>query len=111
MLRGFGVKPSDLIAIIQRRPDFAVHRINRYFEKPLDRFESLFGSREMLIKAFVRNPSLLCYDFDTKVAPVLEMYNKLGIASSDLVSLLLIRPARNWGGVRSKLCEVKLDYI
>ncbi|KAK6929646.1 Transcription termination factor, mitochondrial/chloroplastic [Dillenia turbinata] len=108
LLSGLGLTSSDLVKIVNCRPRFLNCRINTCFDERLRFLHKLFGSRDMLIKAIVRNPSLLTYDFHRKIKPVIGLYEELGIHGNDLVSMLLTRPTLI---PRTTLNEEKLNYI
>lgn len=108
LLRKLGIKSSELIKIINCRPRFLNCGLNKYFDERLDNLESLFGSRELLTKAIVRNPSLLLYDFEKKVVPVFSLYEELGLSRSDMISMLMLRPTLI---PRTHMTPEKLDYI
>ena len=104
-LSELGVRSSDLVKMINCRPRFLNCCLNRYFDA---RVRTLFGSTELFLKAIVRNPSLLMYDFEKTVKPVISLYEGMGINRSDLISMLLSRPALF---SRTNMSEEKLYYI
>ncbi|CAH2075749.1 unnamed protein product [Thlaspi arvense] len=108
LLRGLGITSSDLVKIINCRPRFLSGSLNRHFDERLDYLQAFFGSREVLLKAIVRNPSLLTYDFHNKIKPVIATYSELGVSRQDLIQILLARPTLI---PRTSLCNEKLDYI
>ncbi|KAL2510458.1 Mitochondrial transcription termination factor family protein [Abeliophyllum distichum] len=108
ILTDLGITSSDLVKIIHCRPRFLNCRINLWLNERLEYFRALFGSKEVLLKAIVRNPSLLTYDFHNKIKPVVAIYEKLGVSRRDLIPMLLSRPTLI---PRSTLDNEKLDYI
>ncbi|KAK6914220.1 Transcription termination factor, mitochondrial/chloroplastic [Dillenia turbinata] len=108
LLSGLGLTSFDLVKIVNCRPRYLNCRINNCFDERLQFLHNLFGSRDMLVKAVVRNPSLLTYDFHCKLKPVIGFYGELGIRGNDLVSMLLTRPTLI---PRTSLNEEKLNYI
>ncbi|GMH10676.1 hypothetical protein Nepgr_012517 [Nepenthes gracilis] len=108
LLSKFGLQSSDLVKIVHCRPRFLNCRINRFFDERLDYLQSMFESREVLLKAITRNPSLLTYDFHKIVRPIILLYEQMGVSRKDLVSMLLSRPTII---PRTKMTEEKLDYI
>ncbi|CAA2981137.1 uncharacterized protein LOC111412463 [Olea europaea var. sylvestris] len=108
ILTDLGITSSDLVKIIHCRPRFLNCRINLWLNERLEYFRALFGSKEVLLKAIVRNPSLLTYDFHNKIKPVIAIYEKLGVSRRDLIPMLLSRPTLI---PRTMLDSEKLDYI
>ncbi|KAK9671492.1 hypothetical protein RND81_12G033500 [Saponaria officinalis] len=108
LLSKLGVTSSDLVKMIHSRPRIINCRLNQNFDERLDHLRSLFGSKELLIRAIVRNPSLLVYKFREEVEPVFELYEKMGVSRHDLISMLLLRPTLI---PRTKMCKEKLEYI
>ncbi|KAL7151002.1 hypothetical protein ABFS83_04G002900 [Erythranthe nasuta] len=108
ILSRLGIKSSDLVKMVHCRPRFLNCKINVCLNERLEYFESLFGSREVLVKAIVRNPSLLTYDFHNKIKPVIAMYESLGLSKTDLITVLLSRPTLI---PRTSLDDEKIDYI
>lgn len=68
----------------------------------------LFGSREILRKAIIRNPSLLVYDLHSKTKPVIELYEKMGLGKKDLVPMLISYPTLI---PRTVFNEEKMSFI
>lgn len=62
----------------------------------------------MLLKAVVRNPSLLNYDVDTRMKPCIALYEEMGIRRDELALMLMSRPMII---PRSSLDQEKLEYI
>lgn len=108
ILTDLGITSSDLVKIIHCRPRFLNCRINIWLNERLEYFQALFGSKEVLLKAIVRNPSLLTYDFHNKIKPVIAIYEKLGVSRKDLIPMLISRPTLI---PRTMLDSEKLDYI
>ncbi|KAF5744244.1 hypothetical protein HS088_TW08G00843 [Tripterygium wilfordii] len=108
LLRELGLTSNDLVKIINCRPRFLSCRINRCFDERLDYFMTLFGSREVLRQAIIRNPSLLLYDFHERIIPVIAIYEGLGVSKVDLIPMLLSRPTLI---PRSSFDDEKREYI
>lgn len=108
ILSHLGIKSTDLVKIVHCRPRFLNCKINVWLNERLEYLEALFGSREVLVKAFVRNPSLLTYDFHNKIKPVIAIYESLGLSKKDLITVLLSRPTLI---PRTNLDDEKIDYI
>ncbi|XP_060192477.1 transcription termination factor MTERF9, chloroplastic isoform X1 [Lycium barbarum] len=108
ILTDLGIPSSDLTKILNCRPRFLNCRINRCLDERLEFFQSLFGTKEVLLKAIVRNPSLLTYDFHKQIKPTVAFYEQLGLSRSDLISMLLARPTLI---PRSCLDDEKMDYV
>ncbi|KAL6998882.1 hypothetical protein U1Q18_000049 [Sarracenia purpurea var. burkii] len=108
LLRGLGLSSSDLVQIINCRPRFFSNRISRGFDERVEYLQALFGSKEVLLKAIVRNPSLLTYDLHDKIKPVIATYDEMGVSRKDLITMLLARPTVI---SRTSLNSEKLDYI
>lgn len=108
ILTDLGIPSTDLTKILNCRPRFLSCRINRCLEERLQFFQTLFGTKETLLKAIVRNPSLLTYDFHEQIKPIVAFYEQLGLSRSELVSMLLARPTLI---PRSSLDDEKMDYI
>ncbi|KAK9147136.1 hypothetical protein Sjap_007039 [Stephania japonica] len=108
LLKSLGLTGSDLVKIINCRPRFLATRIGRGLDDRIGFLESLFGSRQTLLKAIIRNPSLLNYDLNNRIRKTVSLYEDLGVGREDLVLLLLSRPTLI---PRSSLNDDKLDYI
>ncbi|KAJ4705799.1 Transcription termination factor like [Melia azedarach] len=108
ILSGLGLNSSDLVKIINCRPRFLSSRINSCFDERLDYLTKLFGSREMLCKAIVRNPSFLTYDLHNMVKPTVALYEQLGVSRENLIPMLLSRPTLI---PRTSLNDQKMEYI
>ncbi|CAB4277007.1 unnamed protein product [Prunus armeniaca] len=108
ILRGLGISASELVKIINCRPRFLSYRINHCFDERLEYFMRLFESREVLVKAIVKNPSLLTYDFHDKIKPAIALYEGMGLSTSDLTQILLSRPTLI---PRTSFNDEKMEYI
>lgn len=108
LLRKLGVASSELVNMVYCRPRFLSCRLNQYFDERLDRLQSLFESRDLCIKAIIKNPSLLVYDFDKNVAPVFSLYEDMGLSKREVISMLLLRPTLI---PRTNMSPEKLEYI
>ncbi|KAL5543732.1 hypothetical protein UlMin_007516 [Ulmus minor] len=108
LLTGLGVHASDLQKMVNWIPRFLTCRVDICLDKRLELFMTLFGSREVLAKAIVRNPSLLTYNFDNKVKPVIALYEDLGLSKKDLGAMLLQRTAMI---PRTVFNDEKVEYI
>ncbi|KAG9148802.1 hypothetical protein Leryth_023390 [Lithospermum erythrorhizon] len=108
ILSDIGISSSELVKIIHCRPRFLNCRINDFLDERLEFLQELFGSRERLLKAIVRNPSLLTYDLMGKMRPVVEMYERIGVSRKELSSMLMTRPTMF---PRSTLDEKKMELI
>ncbi|KAK1581128.1 hypothetical protein Q3G72_003376 [Acer saccharum] len=85
LLSGLGLTSSDLVKIVNCRPRFLSSSINHYFDERIEYFTQLFGSKDMLCRAIVRNPSLLTYDFHSKIKPTIALYDQGGVSGNDLI--------------------------
>lgn len=103
-----GLAPADLVKIINCRPRFLSCRINRCFDERIEFFLELFGSRDFLRKAIVRNPSLLIYDLNSKIKRVVELYEGMGVARKDFILMVSSRPTMI---SRTSFNDEKLEYI
>lgn len=108
LLQGLGITSTDLVKIINCRPRFLSCRINRCFDERLAYFMDLFGSREMLLKSIIRNPSLLTYDFHNIIKPAVALYESMGVSKKDLIPMLLSRPTLI---PRTSFDDEKIEYI
>ncbi|KAK9074602.1 hypothetical protein SSX86_007200 [Deinandra increscens subsp. villosa] len=108
ILRNLGFTSSDLVKIISCRPRFLKCRINQNLDERVRYLEHLFGSKETLQKAILRNPSILTYDLKNMIKPTVELYKSMGIAGRDLTLMLLSRPTII---PRTSLGAEKLEYI
>ncbi|CAN1157872.1 Thiosulfate/3-mercaptopyruvate sulfurtransferase 1, mitochondrial [Linum perenne] len=79
VLQNLGLKVPDLVQIINCRPHFLSYRMTGSFDEHMGYFMELFGTKESVLKAIVRNPSLLrtCFD-DEKM----ECIRKTGVSTS-----------------------------
>lgn len=108
-LNELGLGSSDLVKMVNCRPRFLCCRLNRYFDDArIEELRCLFGSTELFLKAVVRNPSLLMYDFHKTVKPVISLYERMGISRDDLISMIMLRPTLI---SRTNMSEEKLEYI
>ncbi|PIA27938.1 hypothetical protein AQUCO_07400048v1 [Aquilegia coerulea] len=108
LLLGLGLSSSDLVRIIQCRPRILGCRIGGDLDERVDVLQSLFGSKEVFLKAIIRNPSLLTYDLHSQIIRCISLYEGLGISKKDLISLLISRPTLI---SRTSLNDEKLDCI
>lgn len=108
VLNELGLNSNDLVKIIHCRPRFLSSRINICFEERVDYLTKLFGSREMLCKAIARDPSLLTYDLDKMIKPVVALYEQVGVSGHNLIPMLMSRPTLI---PRTSLNDQKMEYI
>ncbi|KAL6201856.1 hypothetical protein ACLB2K_025568 [Fragaria x ananassa] len=108
ILSELGITAPDLLKIINCRPRLLSLRIDRCFDERHEFFMTLFGSRELLVKAIVRNPSLLIYDFHNKVKPTIALYEGMGLNREELIPMLLSRPTLI---PRTVFNDEKMEYI
>ncbi|XP_028767520.1 uncharacterized protein LOC114725198 [Neltuma alba] len=108
LLSRCGLNAPDLVRIINCRPRFLSSRVNRYFNERLAYLNSLFESKALLKRALVTNPSLLIYDFDKTIKPVLAQYEELGVSKEDFLFMTCSRPTLI---SRTSFDEEKLEYI
>lgn len=108
LLSSLGLTGSDIVKMVNCRPRFFCSRINNCFDERIEFLVNLFGSREMLRKALVRNPSLLTYDFHNTMKPVIALYEEIGISGHDLIAMLISRPTLI---PRTSFNEEKMEYI
>ncbi|KAK1413758.1 hypothetical protein QVD17_35538 [Tagetes erecta] len=108
ILRDLGFSPSDLVKIISCRPRFLNCRINNGLDERVGYLQHLFGSKEILQKAILRNPSVLTYDLKKMIVPIVELYQSMGITGQDLTLMLISRPTII---PRTSLNAEKLEYI
>ncbi|KAF9605785.1 hypothetical protein IFM89_021823 [Coptis chinensis] len=108
ILLGLGLTSSDLVKMINCRPRFLNSKISCDFDNRIDFLQSLFGSKEGLLKAIVRNPSLLVYNLEKDIKRCVSSYEGLGISRKDLVPLLISRPMLI---PRTSFNGEKLEYI
>ncbi|KAK1413757.1 hypothetical protein QVD17_35537 [Tagetes erecta] len=106
ILRDLGFTSSDLVKIISWRPRFL--RINDGLDERVRYLEHLFGSKEILQTAIIRNPSVLTYDLKNMIKPTVELYKSMGITGKDLTLMLLSVPPII---PRTSLNAEKLEYI
>ncbi|KAM1761657.1 hypothetical protein ACFX12_004394 [Malus domestica] len=108
LLTGLGITAPELVKIIIGRPRLLTSRVNHCLDERLEFFMTLFGSREVLVKAIVRNPSLLTYDFQKKIKPAIALYQGVGLSMQDLIQMVLLRPTLI---PRTSFDEEKMEYI
>ncbi|XP_015881973.3 transcription termination factor MTERF9, chloroplastic [Ziziphus jujuba] len=108
ILSGLGISAPDLVKIINCRPRFLSCRINRCLDERLQFFMTIFGSKEVLVKALVRNPSLFTYDFHKTIKPAIALYEEMGLSREDLITMLLSRPTMI---ARTSFGDEKMEYI
>ncbi|CAI9100243.1 OLC1v1037196C1 [Oldenlandia corymbosa var. corymbosa] len=108
ILRNLGICSSDLVKIMQCRPRFLSCRLSTDLEERIEYLLNLFGSREILLKAILRNPSLLNYDLHGRMKLVVATYESVGVSRDDLIPMLLSRPTLI---PRCVLDDEKMDYI
>lgn len=108
LLSRYGLKAPDLVRIINCRPRFLSSRVNRFFAERLSYLNSLFESQALLKRALVTNPSLLIYDFNKTIQPVLAQYEELGVNRDDFLFMICSRPTLI---SRTSFNEEKLEYI
>ncbi|TYI96038.1 hypothetical protein E1A91_D01G041300v1 [Gossypium mustelinum] len=89
LLSSLGLTGSDIVKMVNCRPRFFCSRINNCFDEGIEFLVNLLGSREMLHKALVRNPSLLTYDFYNTMKPVIALYEEIDISGNDLIAMLI----------------------
>lgn len=108
LLQGVGITSPDLVKIINCHPRILKCRINNNFHERIEFFLKMFESKEVLIKAIVKNPLLLTYDFHNKIKPAISQYEELGLSRKDLILMLLSRPTLI---PRSSFDDEKMGYI
>ncbi|XP_010429793.1 PREDICTED: uncharacterized protein LOC104714207 [Camelina sativa] len=92
LLKPLGITSSDLVKIVNCRPRFFSCRIHLVLDERINYFMEFLGSKEVLRRVIIRNPSLMLYDLDDKIKPAIESYKELGFSQQDLVSMLISRP-------------------
>ncbi|KAL3535800.1 hypothetical protein ACH5RR_004261 [Cinchona calisaya] len=108
ILSDLGVSSSDLVKIIHCRPRLLNCRLNKDLDQRIEYLERFFGSREVLLKAILRNPSLLTYDLHHRIKPVIAIFVNVGLSRKELIPMLLSRPTLI---PRCNLNDEKMDYI
>lgn len=108
LLTGLGITAPELVKIVNDRPRFLTCRFNHCFDEQLEFFNNFFGSRELLVKAILRNPSLLTYDFRKKIKPTIELYEGVGLSMEDLIHMLISRPTLI---SRTSFNEDKMEFL
>ncbi|XP_010472765.1 PREDICTED: uncharacterized protein LOC104752352 [Camelina sativa] len=92
LLKPLGITSSDLVKIVNCRPRFFSCRIHLVLDERINYFMEFLGSKEVLRRVIIRNPSLMLYDLDDKIKPAIESYKELGFSQQDLVAMLISRP-------------------
>ncbi|KAK4755007.1 hypothetical protein SAY87_008764 [Trapa incisa] len=105
-LSRLGIMGPDLVKVINCRPRFLWRRLN--FDERINYFLSFFGSKEMLRKAIVKNPSFLTHDFHNRIKPSISLYEQLGIPRNDLIHMLMSHPTMI---SRTSFEPEKVEYI
>jgi mTERF domain-containing protein len=103
-----GLTSSDLVKIIHCRPRFLSSTTKPPSNYHLECLREFFGCSDVLNKAIIRNPSLLTYDFDTVIKPIVDLYKNVGISRLDMIQMAISRPMLI---PRSSLSDEKMDYI
>jgi mTERF domain-containing protein len=79
-LNGLGISGTDLVKIINCRPRLLNCRINQSFDEQLKFLVTLFESREELVRAILRNPSLLEPSLLTYEEEIFRLFGRLPLA-------------------------------
>ncbi|XP_039146081.1 transcription termination factor MTERF6, chloroplastic/mitochondrial [Dioscorea cayenensis subsp. rotundata] len=109
VLRRIGIIGPDLVKVINCRPRFLARRIGGpALDARLDFLRTLFRSDDDLLRALVRNPSLLSYDVEAAIKPCVQLYQAMGVGRYQLGRLLISRPTII---LRSRLDDEKLDLL
>uniref|UniRef100_A0A1J3JD69 Transcription termination factor 3, mitochondrial n=1 Tax=Noccaea caerulescens TaxID=107243 RepID=A0A1J3JD69_NOCCA len=108
LLTPLGITSSDLVKIVDCRPRFFSRHIHLVLDERINYFIELLGSKEMLGKVMIRNPSLMFYDLNEKIKPAVEFYRGLGISQQDLVAMFIARPTLI---PRTNFSKEKFEYI
>lgn len=108
LLKPLGITSSDLVKIVKCRPRFFSCRIHLVLDERLNYFMEFLGSKEVLRRVLIRNPSLMLYDLDEKIKPAIEFYKGLGFSRQDLVAMLISRPTLI---PRTNFNKEKFEYI
>lgn len=108
LLTPLGITSSDLVKIVTCRPKFFSSRIHLVLDERINYFIEVLGSKEVLRRAIIRNPSLMLYDLDEKIKPAIDFYKGLGFSQQDLVAMLMSRPTVI---PRTSFNKGKLEYI
>ncbi|KAF8103456.1 hypothetical protein N665_0188s0392 [Sinapis alba] len=108
LLTPLGIASSDLVKIVSCRPKFFNSRIHLVLDERINYFMEVLGSKEVLRKAIIRNPSIMLYDLDEKIKPAIDFYKGLGFSQQDLVAMLISRPTVI---PRTSFNKGKLEYI
>ncbi|CAL1391285.1 unnamed protein product [Linum trigynum] len=108
VLQNLGLNASHLVQIINCRPHFLSYSMNGSFNERMEYFAELFGSKEMVLKAIVGNPSLLRYDLHNKIKPVVALYDSMGVNKQSFAQMLMSRPALI---ARTQFDDEKMEFI
>lgn len=109
VLRRIGIIGPDLVKVINCLPRFLARRIGGpALDARLDFLRTLFRSDDDLLRALVRNPSLLSYDVEAAIKPCVQLYQAMGVGRYQLGRLLISRPTII---LRSRLDDEKLDLL
>lgn len=108
LLAPLGITSSDLVKIVNCRPRFFSRRIHLVLDERINYFMEFLGSKELLRKVIIRNPSLMLYDLNEKIKPVMEFYKGLGFSQEDLVAMFISRPTLI---PRTSFNKEKFEYI
>ncbi|CAN8233697.1 unnamed protein product [Cochlearia groenlandica] len=92
LLTPLGITSSDLVKIVNCRPRFFSCCIHLVLDERINYFIDCLGSKDVLRKVIIRNPSLMLYDLDAKIKPAIEFYKGLGFTQQDLAKMLMSRP-------------------
>ncbi|XP_078436431.1 mitochondrial transcription termination factor family protein [Wolffia australiana] len=103
-----GLRPPHLAHIISCRPRFLAGRLGAGLPPRLAFLRTLFRTESDLLRAILRNPSLLSYDVHRTMRPCVDLYARLGVPPLDLGRVLLSRPTAI---SRSTLTDEKLELI
>lgn len=106
LLKPLGITSSDLVKILNCRPRFFSCRL--VLDERINYFMEILGSKEVLRRVIIRNPSLMLYDLDDKIKPAIEYYKGLGFSQQDLVAMLISRPTLI---PRTNFNNEKFEYI
>ncbi|XP_043687372.1 uncharacterized protein LOC122638575 [Telopea speciosissima] len=109
VLHGLGFTSSDVVKLIRLRPRLLCCRIYSGIDERIEFLQSFFGSREVLFKAILKNPTLLKESLLDHLKRCTAIYEGFGITRKDLIPLLISRPTLI---TRTKLDDdEKLEYI
>lgn len=108
LLTPLGITSSDLVKIVNCRPRFFSRRIHLVLDERINYFMEFLGSKELVRKVIIRNPSLMLYDLNEKIKPAMEFYKGLGFSQEDLVAMFVSRPTLI---PRTSFNKEKFEYI